>query len=492
VTSPEQPTQVTETHVSRLFFVGDRVLKQKKAVQTGFLDFREPTAREAACHREVELNRRLAPDVYLGVADVSMEGRPVDHLVVMRRLPPDRRLTALVDDPSVRAHLRRVARVVADFHSRAERSRTIDEAGTAEFVTALWRSGLEQVERFAPEVLDPEELERARGLALEYLSGRRPLFDQRLRQGRTCDGHGDLQAEDVFCLDDGPRILDCLEFDDRLRHGDVAGDVAFLAMDLERVGHPELGAELVARYQELTADHWPASLGHHYVAYRAHIRSKVACLRHEQGDPGARATARSLHRLALDHLEAGRVTMTLVGGAPGRGKSTLARALGASTGAVVLSSDEVRDDLLPRSGAAGQVDGGRYRPELVARVYEELLARAEVLLAHGEPVILDASWSEAPRRELVRAMSTRVAAPVLEIRCTCPDEVAARRIEDRRRRGTDASEATVDVADALSARFDAWPEAVSIDTSPPPGEVADRARRHVTERLAGTPAVVDD
>ncbi len=481
------PAAVAETHISTLFFVDDLVFKRKKPVLTGFVDFRDRAARRAACEREVELNRRLAPDVYLGVADVSMDGEVLDHAVVMRRLPTSRRLTVLLDGPSVHQHLAAIADLLADFHQRADRGPAISETGTVEFVGELWRSGVEQIERFVPDVLDAEEVAWMRGAALEYLAGRRPLFDERIRAGRIVDGHGDLQCEDVFCMDDGPRILDCLEFDDHLRWGDVANEVAFLAMDLDRLGHPELVPELVQRYRERTGDSWPASLLHHYVAYRAHIRSKVTCLRHEQGDPGAAEVARSLHRLALDHLRRGRITLTLVGGTPGCGKSTLARGLAERTGAVVLSSDVVRDEVVPRGDGPSEVGGGRYRPELVGAVYDELVQRAEELLGRGERVVLDASWSDVDQRAAARAMAARAAAPVVELRCTCPDDVAAHRIEARRRRGTDPSEATVEVASALAARFDPWREASEIATTTPPADVADRAAAVHGERAATAP-----
>ncbi len=491
------PATVAETHISTLFFVDDLVLKRKKPVLTGFVDFRDAASRLAACRREVELNRRLAPDVYLGVADVSMEGEVIDHMVVMRRLPPSRRLTALLDSPAVHEHLASIADLVADFHQGAGRGPEIDRSGTTDFVADLWRSGVDQLDGFVPEVLDGDDVAWMRGAALEYLAGRRPLFDERIRAGRIVDGHGDLQCEDVFCMDDGPRILDCLEFDDHLRWGDVAADVAFLAMDLERLGHPELVAELVDRYRDRTGDSWPASLLHHYVAYRAHVRSKVACLRHDQGDADAAEVSRSLHRLALDHLRAGRVTVTLVGGTPGCGKSTLARGLAELTGAVVLSSDVVRDEVVPRDAAPGEargdgagrseVGGGRYRPELVARVYEELLARAEALVERGERVVIDASWSDGRQRAAARELASRAAAPLLEIRCTCPSEVAARRIEARSRRGTDPSEATVEVAGALAARFDHWPEATDLDTTDPPDAVAAQAEAAHRELVAASP-----
>ena len=140
--------------------------------------------------------------------------------------------------------------------------------------------------------------------------------------GRARDGHGDLLADDIFLLDDGPRVLDCLEFDDALRLDDVLADVAFLAMDLERLGRPDLAERFLAAYRAASGDTWPSSLAHHHIAYRAQVRAKVSAIRAEQGVPDSADKAQALLRLALAHLEAGRVRLVLVGGLPGTGKST--------------------------------------------------------------------------------------------------------------------------------------------------------------------------
>jgi aminoglycoside phosphotransferase family enzyme/predicted kinase len=479
--SPSSAARIAETHVSMLVFAGDRVFKAKKPVHTGFLDFSTVEARRAACHREVELNRRLAPDVYLGVADVTMDGRELDHVVVMRRLPEERRLTRLLDDAAVDDHLRAIAHQVAAFHEAADRGPAVDAASGHGAVVGLWEAGLEQVAPYVGPVLPDDEAAELALLARAYLAGRRPLLDGRVAEGRACDGHGDLQAEDIFVLADGPRILDCLEFDDRLRYGDVLADVAFLAMDLERLGHPQLGDRFLRRYRELSADSWPDSLAHLHVAYRAHVRAKVACIRHDQGDAAAADAARHLHHLALGHLEAARVHLVLVGGSPGTGKSTVAAELGERLGAVVLSSDDVRDDVVPRSGpAADGLFEGRYRPELVTRVYAELLREAEVLLGHGERVVLDASWLDPARRAEARDLAVRTSSRLTELRCTAPADLVEERIARRRAAGGAASEATAEVARALAADAPPWAEATELDTRDGLGVVAGLAEAVVT------------
>jgi uncharacterized protein len=465
-----QAAAVAETHISTLFFVGDRVYKRKKPVQFDFLDFSTRALREEACRREVELNRRLAPDVYLGLGEIRDDAeRPGEPLVVMRRMPDDRRLASLVRQAQpVDACLRETARVVAAFHARAETSAAIDAAGTVAAVRANWEDNFTTMRPFVGSIVDAETEAGVEAMARRYLDGRGRLFAERVAHGKIRDGHGDLLADDIFCLDDGPRILDCIEFDDRLRHGDVLADVAFLAMDLERVGGAEIGARFLAWYGEFAAENHPASLAHHYIAYRAHVRAKVACLRALQDDPEAPAEADRLLGIAHLHLVEGHVALTVVGGLPGTGKSTLAEHLGDQLACSVLRSDELRKDLAGTGHTTRGHDdfgAGIYDAASTAATYRELLDRARGLLELGESVVLDASWSDGRWRDAARAVARETHSDLHELSCEVAPEEAARRMELRARVAADASDATPEIARRMAAVADPWPEAVTIDTS---------------------------
>jgi len=460
--------EVAETHSAAVFFFGDRAYKVKKPVDLGFLDFRERAAREAVCHREVELNRRLAPDVYLGVADVhGPDGAVCDHLVVMRRLPEETRLGTLVRaGADVERHLWALAHDLATFHAAARRGPDADRQAGVEATRGRWAANTAELTERVGDVFDELSVGRVHGLACRYLDGRRPLFDDRIARGRACDGHGDLLADDIFCLDDGPRVLDCIEFDDDLRLGDALADVAFLAMDLEDLGRPDLAARFLDAYREHAADTWPPSLAHHHVAYRAQVRAKVNAIRAGQGDDAAAEHAHRLLRLAERHLEAGRVRLVLVGGPPGTGKSTLAEAIGQRLPATVLRSDVLRKELagLPSTAHVPAPFGeGLYDEERTGRTYAAILHRAEVALAHGETVVLDASWTDAALRAEARGVAARTYADVVELCCDLPEAAAEARL--RRRSAVDPSDATPEVARELRHAADAWPEARKIDTS---------------------------
>jgi uncharacterized protein len=466
---PSEPfAAVMETHSAAVYLAGDRAYKVKKPIRTDFLDFTTVSARTEACHRETELNRRFAPDVYLGVGELrALPTDPAEPLVVMRRMPAGRRLANLVRrGQAVGEPLRYLARQLAVQHAAAKRGSEIARQGSRDALLGRWRDNLTEIRQLAeardgePDVTDIERL------AERFLAGREPLLADRMQAGRIVDGHGDLLAEDIFCLDDGPRILDCLEFDDRLRWLDGLDDASFLAMDLDRLGRPDLAEQFIDWYAEFTADPAPASLRHHYVAYRALVRAKVGCITAAQRSQ-TMSSAAQLADLALRHLRAAAVTLILIGGPPGTGKTVLSGQIAERLGCVVLGSDTVRKELAgipPREHAAAPYNTGFYSPPWTDRTYQELLIRAGGLLARGESVILDASWTSGGHRASAEKLAHAVSADLIQLRCTVPADLAARRLQAR----TDGtSDAGRDVAERLRAAADPWPEATPIDTSRP-------------------------
>ncbi len=477
---------IAETHISYVILLGDRAYKVKKPVRYPFIDQSTREARKALCDRELELNRRLSPDVYLRVLDVvGPDGQPVDHILEMRRMPLDRRLTDLIrSGADVTQCLRELARDLAAFHAKAARSTDISRCASQDAVGALWRVNLGEMNRFAGRMLDQEQLDYVAFLADRYVSGRSALFAARATEDHSCDGHGDLLADDVFCLDIGPRALDCIEFDDHLRWGDVIADVAFLAMDLERLGAADAAAAFVSWYREFSGDSSPTSLVEHYIAYRASVRSKIACLKHAQdGEESSLIRAMDLLALCERKLDHARIRLVLVGGLPGTGKSTVAQRLSDETGWALIRSDEVRKDINnvchrdhPRTGFRE----GMYSVEMTDLVYAKMLSRGRSLLSGGTSVILDASWASIAHRQRAMDLAHSSSSDLVTIRCTLPAEMAAERIRSRRLTDTDPSDADEDIALAMAATMDPWPSAIEISTIGTRDEVA---RRVVAEAL---------
>ena len=474
--APLGPPEVVETHSSLIFLYGDQAHKVRKPIDLGFLDNRTVAARAEQSRREIALNSRMAPDVYSGVLEVrGPDGEVIDHVVRMRRLPAHRSLAALVrarsrarttgavpDAPDLEAGVREVARQVARLHAASPRTTEIDSAGAPATIGGLWSESLEHLRRLGVGRDAPEMVDDIGTLASGFLRGRAPLLETRIADGRVVDGHGDLLAADVYLTDDGPRVIDCLEFDDRLRYGDAMADAGFLAMDLDSRGARGLAALFLEAYRESSGDRAPSSLVHHYIAYRALVRSKVTAIRAEQAADGGGADARLALELAdraVDSLLRGRVRLVLVGGVSGSGKSTLAAPLARAMRAELLRSDVVRGEL------GSPAPGDRYSEQAVDAVYREMLARAALLLSQGRSVVLDATWLEPRRRAEAETVAADAHAELVEICCTAPRGELERRITARARRGTDPSEATVEVLGAQLAGAAAWPDAIEVDTT---------------------------
>ena len=456
---------VVETHISTLFFAGDRVYKLAKRVDLPFLRTIEIEERLDLADRELELNRRFSPDVYLGFADVIEADRTVDRMVVMRRLPAERQLTLLLRNGAADSCLRDVARRVAAVHSAAD---ILDGPGvTVDRLDRNWADNFEALVPHVGSVIAADEFDTVRRLAESFLRQSRDLRESRIDSGFIRAGHGDLTADDIYCLDDGPRILDCLAFDDDLRNDDILNDIAFLVMDVHRLAGPRPARTLMAAYHEFSNEQHPPSLAHHYVAYRAHIRAKVACLRVEQGDETSADLARAYHSLALHHLERAQLRVILVGGGPGVGKTLLSQRIANHYGYVHLATDEIRHDVarIPYGQHAfSPLDEGAYDPAVVDATYAEQRGEAISLLGAGVGVVLDASWASAGHRTELRSASEALGVDLIEIECVLDSAVARERIARRLANPDDPSDATPDLVDLLGSRRDTWPEAHEIDT----------------------------
>lgn len=471
-----------ETHTGVVVLAGDRAYKAKKPVLTDFLDFRTPEQRERACRRELELNSRLSPESYVGIAHlIDPAGGPPEPVVVMRRYSDEDRLAFRVGrdpDESVYRVLDTISAMLARFHRQALRSPTINAQGKVRAIDGRFRENLLELNRYAAKPdsgFSLEHLAPIRRLAVDFTAGRAALFTHRIEDRCIVDGHGDLLADDIFCAAGEPALLDCLEFDDKLRYLDRIDDAAFLAMDLEFLGRADFGDYFLERYAHHSGDTGPSSLRDFYIAYRAVVRAKVDCLRVSQGNPQAAADAARHLLIATRRLENGSVRMALVGGSPGTGKSTVARALAEKTGAQVISTDDVRRELQAVgviSGNPGDLDAGLYGPHNVRTVYEVVLHRARALLASGQSVILDGTW----RNPQVRGHAYRIAretfSALLEIRCLANSEVAANRIVTRPQGNSDVTPA---IAAALAEQYNEWEAAYPLDTSLPLAHSAEQA-----------------
>ena len=363
VLSPAAPDLI-QTHISYVLLTHDRAYKLKKAVDFGFLNYSTLEQRRDACEAEIALNRRLTDGVYLGVQPVTRtgdryriggDGEVVDHAVVMRRLPDAAMMDRLVEQDAVTpAMLLRLARHLAAFYAGAPAGQRISTFAEPEAILANWQENFAQTLPFVGRTLGRRGyLGMVRAVYTDLLR-LRPLWQQRIAEGRARDGHGDLRCSAVCFEDAAIQVYDCIEFNDRFRNGDVAADVAFLAMDLDSRGRPDLADEFIAAFVSASGDRTLPAVLPFYQCYRAYVRGKVDSFQLDEGEvpPAQRRAARTAARrkfaLAAGYARHQPLTMAVVIGDDTTERDAVAAALAARLGAVVLPDGVPIEETAPQ------------------------------------------------------------------------------------------------------------------------------------------------
>jgi aminoglycoside phosphotransferase family enzyme/predicted kinase len=464
---------VIQTHASAVILAGNTVYKLKKPKDFGFFDYSTPALRRHFCQQEIYLNRRLAPDVYLGIAPVWRavdglvgfgatlppedipepgaswdSGKVVDYAVVMTRLPDDAALESLVRSGAATPQLLAdVAERLAAFHASMPSTAAIAAFGDLAIISQNWEENFAQTRPYLGQVLDAETFEQIATSVRRFLQTRQRLFVSRVRNGRIRDCHGDLRLQHVYVLGRNPdgshrlAVIDAIEFNERFRYGDVAGEIAFLTMELDAAGRSDLARAFVDAYVRASGDTALPELLPFYACYRAYVRGKVAAFQLDEPEvPAAQREAaieqaKMLFRRAA-HYASGlkQQRLLLVGGVMGTGKSTLAAALQHETGWMLCSSDATRKRLTGHAPAEPQAEGfeqGMYNPDWTRRTYEALLDEARAALAEGRSVLLDASFARRADRQAAIHLATQQGAHPFFIECICPPGVALQRLAQR-------------------------------------------------------------
>ncbi len=499
---PHRPESVgfQQTQMSLLFFAGDYVYKVKKPVNLGYLDYSTLSDRHRLCLREVELNRRLCVDVYLGVVPivrqsghllVEHEGEPVEYAVKMRRLPQDRMLDTLLSRKLATAGMMEATALkVAAFH---EKSETSDEVAAFGGITTIRQNTDENFEQTAPNIgttITVANHEMIRAFTNGFIETNAPLFSERVRGGRIRDCHGDLHAAHI-CMTDDICIYDCIEFNDRFRYGDVASEVAFLAMDLDRLGRQDLSRTFVSAYQRASADEGIEALIPFYKCYRAFVRGKVEGfkladpLMPEEERRAARRLARRYFHLAAGYAS-GKGLLVVMSGLTGSGKSTVAGELRELLGCELISSDVVRKQLAGLSPTDRRYEPfgeGIYSEAWTERTYEEMLRQARSVLSTGGCAILDAAFLREEERERARQVAEQASARVLLVECVAPYEVMVERLV-KRQAGNSLSDGRPEILDGQIRSRETVAglsnqEHVTIDTACDPADLVEEIWRKI-------------
>lgn len=484
--------QVIQTHASAVLLAADTAYKLKKPEDFGFFDYSTPALRRHFCSEEVRLNARLAPHIYRGVSPVVAlpqggmrfgptvpydrvpepgavldGGRVVDYAVAMVRLPDEATLEALVRADQVdMSLLQLIAQRMAAFHAGVQTNEHIAQFGKPGVIRANWEENFEQMHPYQGRTLDASTCASIAGYVRDFIQRRERLFSTRVRDGCIRDCHGDVRLQHVYWVDaqaaEGDRlaIIDCIEFNERFRYGDVAAEIAFLAMELDAAGRPDLSRGFVDAYVVASGDEALRELLPFYACYRACVRGKVLSFQLDQPEvpvsqrQAAARDARAFFELAARYAETPPAPMLLlVGGLMGTGKSTLATALGTELGCKIVSSDVTRKRLAGVSLTEPHADAfgaGLYTADVTARTYEAMVEEASGLLADGRSVILDASFARHNDRRAAARIASQAGARAAFIECQCPRDVALARLADRWRRRAERREESAGVPSRAS------------------------------------------
>lgn len=477
--------RLIETHVSLVVIGHSLVLKFKKPVNLGFVDHTCFSSRWRSACNEITLNARLSDGIYLGlylarsgeqfhldeeplrkglITSFDPEEPPpqgMEVAVVMNRIDTGHCLDRLIAAGRVEPerHIRPAAERIARFHQRQMRFSAPDPEMHPQFAAAC-RENIAALhkhrDRLSPASADA--LERIGAYMEDFLEEHSALFDARINARHFVDGHGDLRAEHICFVGDKVQIIDCVEFSAALRTVDILCDAAFLAMDLDAIGRPDLSAEFIEYYAEAVGEHFTADLFYFYCCYRAMVRAKVAVLRASelQGEQRTAEVEHAEEYLSLAAKYALGLTkpfLLLIGGLMGSGKSTLARCLNKLSHARVVRSDIVRKLIYGSEPEDRTIGFGRekYSAEATTHTYRALLRCAEGELVHGRSVIVDASFTACEHRKVFADYAKQADLPCALLWCTLEKEQALQRLAQRSAEGVDVSDGRAELYDAQRA-----------------------------------------
>jgi aminoglycoside phosphotransferase family enzyme/predicted kinase len=471
---PVDDVDLVQTHISYVFLAGQYVYKVKKPVDMGFLDYSTLEKRRLCCEEELRLNRRLCPDAYLEVVSIRLhdgqaslggtEGDVVDYAVKMKRLPEDRMMERLLRENLVTSDmLQRLTEKLVTFHQNAATGGEIDSFGSIETIRDNWRENLEQTRPYIGRTISDPQWQKTSAYVARFLGENQWLFEQRIGEGRIRDCHGDLRTNAV-CFENGICVFDCIEFNERFRYGDVASELAFLAMDVDFRGRRDLSDEMVGLYLTQSVDTTLPLLLHFYKCYRAFVRGKVDGFQIDQSEvpekqrQEAAVVARAYFKLVEEYANDQLAPVLLIMiGVTGSGKSYLANALAGRLGAAVISSDVTRKRLAgihPSKSQIEPIDAGIYSQEMTEQTYGEMLNQAELFLERRFPVILDASYLRREHRQAALSLTRRLGVQFLAIECHADESLVKERLRMRRSAVWNPSDGRLEVYRAQLERAD--------------------------------------
>lgn len=452
--------QVIETHISWVLLTGEYVYKIKKPVNLGFLDFSTLEQRRHYCQRELLLNRRLAPQLYLDVIAISGTsaqpildggGTVIEYAVKMRQFPQEAILERLLLRRELHAeHIDQLADTIAAFHHAIEAAGSDSHCGTPEAILEPVEENFRQIEPLLSGDDDRAALQRLKEWSLMRFQALRPVFEQRRGDGFVRNCHGDIHLGNIALIGGTTVIFDCIEFNDNFRWIDTMSEIAFTTMDLISRGETELSARLLDRYLQRSGDYAGLVLLRFYQVYRALVRAKVAVIRASQceasSDGHAAATAQFRHYMetAAAFTQGRPPRIFIAHGVSGSGKTSLTQPLLERFGMVRLRSDIERKRLF---GLVATARGSQelYSSDASQLTYDHLLRLTRAVFLSGFDVIVDATFLKRQQRRRFRALANELGAPFIILHFYADVSLLRHWLEARAKAGRDASDATVEI-----------------------------------------------
>jgi len=461
---PVTQFKVYETHISWVLLTGPYAYKIKKPVDFGFLDFSTLEKRNYYCNEEVRLNKRLAPQLYIGTVritgdidnpEIEGKGLVIEYAVKMRQFEQAYQFDRMLSNGLLTAKLiDRVADKLAGFHRTISIADKARHFGTPEAVNQPVTENFSQIRPLLSEERDITQLQRVQQWSEKTHHTLFHALQERKGNGYIRECHGDMHLANIALYNDDIVIFDCLEFNENLRWIDVVSETSFMMMDLDEHGCHHLAYRFLNGYLQHTGDYAGLSVLRYYLVYRAMVRAKVACLRQTQ--PGlqqnekdaAQDQFRKYLGLAEQYTCPPSSALIITHGLSGSGKTTITQPLLERCGAIRIRSDIERKRLHGLSAGRktrSGIDSGLYSAQTSEQTYQHLVHLATIVINAGYPVIVDAAFLKHKQRNMFQALSGQLNVPYIILDFQAPEELLRKWIIKRTQEGHDASEANIPV-----------------------------------------------
>lgn len=502
---PVKKVRHLETYISDVFLTGRFAYKIKKPVNYGYLNFTTLAKRKFFCFQELKLNRRLSPTMYLDVLPITTEtcdlrsseknrdsekfqrfsdrevssehqclqglkfggqGKIVEYVLKMKEMPQPYLMYRQLRKGKVgKKIIDQIAKIIARFHQKAKTSKKISFYGSLKIIKKNWQENFDQTKPFIGKTISKKDFYFLKKSVEEFINKNKKLFQQRIKEKKIRDCHGDLHTGNIFITPNKIYIFDCIEFNERFRYQDVASEIAFLSMDLDSLDRQDLSDYFVKKYIKYSNDKNLKKLLLFYKCYRVYVKGKVCSFHFVNKNLSLtkknvyKKIASQAFKLATNYAKEWQKTVTtetqkkietqkpilVIGaGLPGIGRSTRLKLLAKKNGAEILDSDIIRR----------KIKKTNYDEKSKLFVYQKMIKMAEIFLKQGQSVILDATFSKEKYRELIRGLVKKMNIRHYFLEFFCSDKVAKQRFKERAKEKNPVSQANWQIYQKIKKEFE--------------------------------------